>query len=274
MTQPNLDFVGPNPTTGADVVNKLDATTIIGGITPNTETVNTDIATAVTSTYVPYATVSELTTTYSPVPYYQAQDLLNLPLTAVGTVGTTPAQLGITGYYGAASLDSSGHVPAAQFPALGNGYILGPYGPTVTTSGSTNTTPLKIADFEIGAATISFRPFVYMTVLVTGVMAHPIIEVRIANTETTAPTSYASAGTLIARGAARSLYSGLAPIAVNPIPDTTGETPSLFPPTYQVWITAWLFDAASYNNVVGVNSVTLQSGGIASAAAYLLRGST
>lgn len=272
MTQPNLDFVGPNPTTGADVVSKLDATNIIGGITPNTATVNTDIATAVTGTYVPYATVSELTTTYSPIPYYQAQDLLNLPLTSVGTVGTTPAELGTTGYYGAASLDSGGHIPAAQFPALGDGYITGGYGPTTTTSGATNTTPIKIADFEIGAANISFRPLAYITALVTGVMAHPVIEVYIANTATTAPTSYASAGTLIARGAARSLYSGLAPVAVNPIPDTTGETPALFSPTYQVWITAWLFDLASYNNVPGVNSVSLASGGIASAVVHLLRG--
>lgn len=274
MTQPNLNFVGPAPGTGADLVNKVQSTAIIGGITPNTATVSADIATAVSTTYVPYATVSELTTTYEPISYYQTQDLLNLPLTAVGTVGVTPAQLGTTGYYGAASLDSGGHIPAAQFPALGNGYLHGPFGTTATNAGSTNTTPLKIADFEIGAANISFKPLVYMTALVTGVMAHPMIEVYIANTATTAPTSYASAGTLIARGAARSLYSGLAPIAVNPIPDTTAETPSLFSPTYQVWITAWLLDAASYNNVAGVNSVTLATGGIASAAAYLLRGAT
>lgn len=270
MTQPNLDFVGPNPKDGSDVINKLDVTNIIGGITPNQATVNADIISAV-ATYVPYATVSALTTTYSPIPYYKTQDLLNLPLTAVGTA---IAPQGTTGYYGAASLDSGGHIPASQFPALGNGYMRGAFGPTAVVAGSTNTTPFKVADFEIGAANISFKPLVYMTALVSGIMAHPVIEVYIANTATTAPTSYATAGTLIARGAARSLYSGLAPIAVNPIPDTTGETPSLYPPTYQVWITAWLLDGASYNNVPGVNSVTLSNGGIASAAAYLLRGAT
>ena len=272
MTTPNLDYVGPNPITGSDIVNKLDTTNIIGGITPNQATVNADIASIVTSTYEPYSTVSELTTTYSPISYYKTQDLLNLPLTSVGTVSVT--ELGTTGYYGAASLDSSGQIPAAQFPALGDGYLLGPYGATSTASGGTNTTPIKIADVEIGRATKSFSPLAYMTALVTGVMAHPVIEAYIANTASTAPTSYATAGTLIARGAARSLYSGLAPIAVNPLPATVGQTPALLPPTYQVWVTYWLYDAASYNNVAGVTSVTLQSGDIASAGVYLLRGST
>jgi hypothetical protein len=272
MTLPNLDYVGPAPSISNDIVSEGEVTTILGGITPNAETVAADIITAMAG-YVPYATVTELTTTYAPISYYQAQDALNLPLSAVGQVPTIPVELGTTGYYGAASLDSSGHIPAAQFPALGTGYILGPYGPTDVAYGSTNTTPIKIADWALGVANMSFRPLVFMTALVTGVMAKPIIEVYITNTSTTAPTSYASAGTLVARGAARSLYSGLAPVAVGPVPDTTGETSSLLGPTYQIWLSAWLYDAQSYNNVTGVNSVTLESGGIASAPAYLMRGS-
>lgn len=274
MTRPNLNFVGPTPAAAPDVLNQGQTTAIITSAAVNTTTVNNDIAANVTANYVPYATVSNLTTAYAPISYYQSQDLLNLPHSAVGTIGTTPAQLGTTGYYGAASLDSAGHVPAAQLPALGNGYLKGPWGPSHTSYGSTNTVPVKIADWgSIGQAGMSFRPLVYMTVMVTGVMAKPVIEVYITNTASTAPTSYALAGTLVARGSARSLYSGLAPVAVMPMPDTTGETPSLLSPSYNVWLTAWLFDAASYNSATP-NSVTVQGGGIANAAAFLWRGST
>lgn len=271
----NLNYVGPPPAAGLDVLNQSQTTAIIAGATVNTATVNTDIASAVNATYVPYATVANLTTTYSPIPYYQGQDLLNLPLTAIGTIGANPHILGSTGYYGAASLDSAGHIPAAQFPALGSGYVKGPYGPSRTTTGSTSTVPMKIADWgTIGAAGMSFCPLVYMSVLVTGVMAKPVIEVYIANTVSTAPTSYAAAGTLVARGSARSLYSGLASVAVMPVPDTTSESyPTLLPPTYNIWLTAWVYDAMSYNAAT-LNSVSVQAGGIFSAAAYLMRGAT
>lgn len=272
MTLPNLNYVGPGPANGTDILNESATTSIIAAAPVNTETVASAIASAVTTNYVAYSTVTNLITNYALVSYYESQDALNLPLSAVGSAGAT--ELGTTGYYGAASLDSTGHIPGAQFPALGTGYVKGPYGPSATASGSTNTTPIKIADWgTIGQAGMNFRPMVYMTVLTTGVMAKPIVEVYIANTATAAPTSYATAGTLVARGAARSLYSGLAPVAVMPVPDTTGETPSLLSPGYNIWLTAWVYDAMSYNSTA-VASVTVQSGGIASAACYLWRGST
>jgi hypothetical protein len=251
----------------------LATTTIIDAITPNQESVQAQITALVTGTYATLVSVNSLNATFALPSYYEAQDLLNVPNSAQGTIGSTPTELGTSGYYGVASLDATTHIPATQIPALGAGYIMGPFGTTAQSAASTGTTPVKIADWGpsgLQPANVAFKPLTYMTVLVDGVMAHPVIDVFITNA-TTAPTVYGSAGTLIARGEGRSLYNDYAVVNVGPVPDTTGESPTLYPTTYNVWVTAWLYDVESYNS--GIDSVSMQSGGIASAALYLLRGS-
>ena len=97
---------------------------------------------------------------------------------------------------------------------------------------------------------------------VTGVGAHPVIEVRIADSAT-APTYAAS--TLVAMGEGRTIYNDYQAVTVAPVPDTTGQTPTLLPSGYKVWLTAWVYD-------LNAQSVTLTGGNIAVASAFLLRG--
>jgi hypothetical protein len=267
----SLSYVGKAPSVSTDITNRAATTTILQAATPNQSSVQAQITALVTSTYATKTYVDSLNATFALPSYYVAQDLLNVPNAVNGTAGGT--QLGSSGYYGVASLDSGAHIPVAQIPALGAGYLTGPYGTTAQAGGSTGTTPMKIADFApttLRPANVQFKPLVYMTALVNGVMAKPIIDVFITNS-TTAPTGYSTAGTLIARGEGRSLWNDYAALDIIPVPDTTGETPVLYPATYNVWVTAWLYDAESYNSTATA-SVSIQSGGIPSAALYLLRG--
>lgn len=164
---------------------------------------------------------------------------------------------------GVAALDAGGHVPLPNMPVLGAGYIQGPYGTTNIIAATTSATPVRIADFNIGTIALSFQPLVFMQVFVTGLMAHPVIEVRVANSATA--VSYASS-TLVARGQGRSLYNDFAAVTVLPCPSTTGQTPTNLGPNYQVFLSAWMYD-------LNGQSVQITSGSnVAVAAAFLLRG--
>ena len=203
-----------------------------------------------TATYAPKSYVDSQDATFQLPSYVTAQDALNVPLSSVGVPG------------GVATLNSAGDVPLTQLPVLGAGYLLGPYGPTAVATGTTGATPLRIAEWNIGNTSLAFRALVFMSVFVTGVGAHPVVEVRIADSATQ-PT-YA-AGTLVAMGEGRTIYNDYHALIVLPVPDTTGQTPSLLPTGYKIWLTAWVYDLNGL-------SVTLTGGNIAVASAFLLRG--
>lgn len=246
-----LGYVGANPVNPGDITNRLAVTTLTSAFTPNEGTVATQAA-ALAATYAAKTYVDSTHSAYVAPAYYQAQDLLNLPTSSVGIA------------LGAASTDATTKVPLAQMPNVGAAYIQGAWGPTAVAAGTTDATPLKIADWNIGAAGISCRPGVFLLAFVSTLLGQPIIEIRISNS-TTAPTSY-GATTLVAAGVGRYGYNDFHVVAAMNTPDTTGESPSLLSPTYNVWLSAWLYDLTG-------NSVTLNTGGIASAAAYLVRGS-
>lgn len=186
--------------------------------------------------------------------YYQEQDALLVPISSKGQPN------------GVASLDSSSKIPSAQVPALGAGTIKGRYGLTATFTGTANTTPLKIAEFDLGVAGVNFKPLVFMNVLVTALnRGRPRVEVKIG---TTAQTTYASQ-TLVAAGSGRSNYNDVQPVAVKPNPDVTSAmqdgVQTYYGPNTAYILTAWLFETS------GTGQITIAAGQIATAAAYLLR---
>ena len=260
-----LNYVGATPAVSNDILNRLALNATLNAITPNQGSVTTQITnlySGASPTYATKAYVDSQDATFASPSYVSSRDALNLPTTAVGTVAGSP----ITGsYYGAASLDSSGKVPIAQIPNMGVGYLLGPWGPTATFNGTTGATPLRIADWNLGLPPIQFRPWVFLNAFVTAITgAKPIIEIRIANTVT--QPAYAST-TLVSQGEGRYGYTDYHAIACLPVPDTTSETPSLLATSYEIWLSAWLYDLSG-----GTNSVTISAGGIASAPAFLWRG--
>jgi hypothetical protein len=273
------DQLATAPVTPATVQNQLNALVTGSG------------ATYATKTYV-----DGQDTLYQPTPYYITQDSLNLPTAATGlakdwrlfdttwraTYATYVNSLGdprtalpyvswlanqtVTGtpgtLYGAATLDATSRVPLNQTPVAGGGYVRGPWGPTTVATGTTAATPLRIADWNIGVANVQFRPWAFLSAFVTSASGQPVIEIRMSDS-TIAP-AFASM-TPIAQGVGRNLFNDYHAITVIPAPDTTGVTPSLLPTTYNVWMTAWLWD-------LNATSVTISTGGVASGAACLLRG--
>jgi hypothetical protein len=253
--------VGRLPAVATDITNELAVVNVIDTTSPNQASVVAEAASVAAATYATLTYVNTQDATFAEPAYMVAQDLLNLPAAYVGTPSAT--SLGSTAFYGAASLNSSAQVPIAQMPVLGAGYLEGPWGATSTVSGSTSNVPLRIADWDLGEANTSFRPIVFCQMFVSGVMSHPIVEIKIANS-TTAPAY--SAMTLCGQGLGRGLYNDYGTLVTVPAPDTTSESyPTLFAPTYNVWITAWLWDLNSLG-------VTVASGDIVSTAAFLLRG--
>lgn len=259
-----LSYVGKPPAVSNNIANRLGLNNLLAAATPNQTTVASQITNLYSGASPTYATksyVDQQDATFQPPSYYQSRDALNIPNGAKGTKASSP----ITGsYYGVASLDAGTKVPLAQMPNMGAGYFKGPFGTTAVATGTTTSTPLKIADWNLGLQSLQFRPWVYLSAFVQGSAGgQPIIEIRIANS-VTAP-SYA-ASTLIATGEARAYYNDFQAVVAQPAPDTTGESyPALLPTTYQIWMTAWLYDANG-------SSVTINTGGIASAAAFLVRG--
>ena len=256
-----LAYVGKAPSNPGDVINELAVNNLINTTFPNQSSVAAEAASVAAATYATQTYVNNQAATYALPSYLATQDLLNLPAAYVGT--PSPTALGSTSFYGAASLNSSAQVPITQMPVLGTGYIVGPVGATATAAGTTSNVPLRIADWNVGQIGMQFRPMVFMHALVTGLLAHPIIEVKIANS-TTAPAY--SAMTLVAQGLGRSYYNDYAAVAVVPVGDTTGESyPTLLGATYNVWLTAWLWDLNSQNT-------TITTSGLVNTAAFFLRG--
>jgi len=249
-----LEYVGPVPSKPTDLVTGNKLTEILGALTPNRTTVSSQVVSQIDTVYASKALVDETHSTFVTTDYYQAQDKLNLPPGRVGTAD------------GAAGLDASGKVPLTQMPNLGEGYIRGPWGPTTLFTGATDDTPLYIADWQIGEAYMSFRPMLFVLCFISGTMgSQPVIEIWMNDTDTQPNYAVAQAGTLVCRGVGRYGYSDYHTVACWPATDTPGEPPSLMPPSYNVWLSAWLYD---FNK----QGVTIEQGGVTTGAAYLLRG--
>lgn len=252
-----LNYVGKQPSAPTDITNRLATITTLSTATPNETSVQSQIASAIAATYTTKAAVDTLTASFTSTSYFQTQDALNIPLTQKGVAG------------GVATLSASGKVPLTQLPPSGAGYVLGAFGPTATYSGSTGTTPIKIADWQLpDPINWQFRLECYFCAFINSLMGHPIIEIRLANS-TTAPSGYSTAGILVAMGEGRNLYNDYCPVDCIPVPDTTGETSTLLATTYNPWVTAWLYDN---NNSSNTASVSLANGQIANAAVYVIRG--
>lgn len=250
-----LQYVGPAATNPTDLVGRSVLTNMLNSATPS--------RTSVTSSAIDYAAtladkvfVDNQDALYQLPDYYQDQDTLNLALSAKGAAN------------GAVGLDVNGKIPVAQLPVLGTGYLLGPFGPKhadnspAIFAGSTGSTPMKIADWEIGAQSVAtFRPMVFMNVLVsTSAGAQPVIEVRISD----GPAAFASQ-TRVAQGQGRSNFLDRQSIAVLPCPASTGQSGLTAPPTYaSPYLTAWLWCA-------NAQSVTIAGDGVISASMFLLR---
>lgn len=244
-----LLLVGKTPANPTDVVNRLAVTTALNAAVPNRAGVTAQAASTATS-YGAKTYIDTQDAAFQLPSYYTTQDALNVALTSVGQPN------------GVAALDASSKALVAQLPVIGAGYLQGPYGVTATFTGTTSAVPMKIADFNLGAAGVTFHPLVFMACFVTGSGAQPVIEVRIANSTTA--VSYA-AGTLVAKGVGRSFYDDYHAVMVTPSPATTGQSyPTALGPTYNVWLSAWLYDQ---NN----SSVTIASGNVASGAAFYQR---
>lgn len=274
-----LSYVGVAPVAPTDITNQTATNSIIDAITPNQETVGAQVASTVSSTYATLAQVNAINATFESPAYLTAQDLLNVPLTAKGTINEvasvyTPLD-GPSGAYGVATLGSTGRVPAAQFPISGAPYIWGPWGPTVTTSATdVGETPIRIADWHLGTAgtmvNYQFQVWVFFSALVTATMDQPRIEIRIADSATAPVYSTEPTVTpLVAAGNGRYLYNDLHVVNATPAPNILGETPSLLPTDYELWATAWLIGLYSAN---GGGGVSFDDADIATAALYVVRG--
>lgn len=258
-------YVGPPATSATDLVSKGNVDTAYANATVSQTAVAGQVATAVASLASQTSVNNALAAFIQPA-YYQAQDALLVPLANVGvpSVAANPtANPPVTGVTGIASLDGSGKIPLAQVPTLGAGYLQGPYGPTATFSASTTATPIKIADWNIGPAGVSFVPEVFMSLLVKAVnLGRPVVEVWISNSS----FGYGT-GQLLSRGTGRNFWNDPNGMTVNvvPVPSRNSQVGgSGFSPTYTTWITAWLYDQAG-------QGVSVVASNIALAGVYLWR---
>jgi hypothetical protein len=156
---------------------------------------------------------------------------------------------------GVASTDASNYVPVAQLPSMGSGYLIGPFGIGINAAfdGSATTIsngPRKIAEWAIGVNPINFQPLVFMLVNATTSdnLGRTVIEVRISDGPASA---YSTSNPLVSMGTGRSFYTGLQPIIVLPCAPANGRTGSTaYPPTYNTYLTAWLYDAGAGTSTV------------------------
>lgn len=256
-------MVGPPAAVATDLVNKGNVDTDYANAVVSQTAVAGQIGTAVAS-LASQTSVNNALAAFIQPSYYQAQDALLVPLANVGVpsvVANPTANPPVAGVAGIASLDGSGKIPAAQVPTLGAGYLAGAYGPTATFSASATFAPIKIADWNIGAAGVSFVPEVFMSMLVKAVnLGRPVVEVWISN----GPFAYGT-GTLLSRGTGPNFWNDLMTVNVVPVPARNAQVGgSGFSPTYTTWITAWLYDQAG-------QGVSVVASNIAIAGTYLWR---
>lgn len=250
-----LVYVGALPDATTSVTNKLALVNQIAAAPMSLGVVSSELTALTTGGSATYATKSYVDTQdalYQSVAYYQGRDALNVPTSALNAAN------------GVAGLSAGSKVATAQIPNVGAGYLKGFYGATsVVTSGSTGSTPIRVADWNLGVANVQFRPWAYCQAFLLSTLGQPVLELTIANS-TTAP-AYGSM-TMIAQGSGRSHYADYQAVTAVTAPNATGQSPSLLGTSYAVWITAWIYD------LNGSSATSVASGGIAGSAVGLLRG--
>ena len=227
-----LSYVGGAPTTDIDIVNRGQARAVLNSGAINRTTIQSQIN-DYAATRASKAYVDTQDALYALPSYVAAQDALNLPVSVVGQPD------------GVAFLDAgTGTVPLSQMPAMGGGYLLGPYGPTeifgVTAGGS----PTRLANYNIGATGQEFYPMVFGHVLARSAnLGRTVIEARISSGSDT----YANS-TLIAHGMGRTPYGEIQPVTLVPTQHLDPVSPS-----YNTWISLWAYDL-SQSTVVSSDS--------------------
>lgn len=181
---------------------------------------------------------------YSTAAYFAGQDALLVPLSAKGTPN------------GVATLGADGKIPAAQLPALGSGYLRGPWGHVNAYPGTTGQVKLKIADWGTrpGVTAHKCQILAWMSVSIAcSKLARPVVEIRVGGT---GDTTYASQ-VLVARGYGRLYYEDSQVVTVQPCSDTTSRVATTNTQLNQFWLdpnfdarlTAWLYDETSAGQV-------------------------
>lgn len=246
-----LKYVGPPYTTDSntqDVLSKNDVDTEFTNATVSQVSVQAAINTAVAG-YASQNYVNTALNSYAQPNYLTQEEAELIPTSSIAIPG------------GLAPLGVSGTIPNAFVPDLGIGYVLGPFGATTTYGVSAGAVPVKIADWSIGPPGVSFQPMVFMTLLVSASNGgRPVVEVRMS-----AGSAGYTAQTLVARGVGRNNWNDLQAISVVPVPAAPGLTGgSGYAATYNVWLSAWLYDANSEN-------VSIETDSIVNSACFFIR---
>lgn len=238
---------------GVESLIGVETRLLATGITAGTVSDRVEaLATGPSGTKITKASVDALDAAYASASYATTQDALLIPTSARGVAG------------GVATLGADGKVPGAQVPAMGNGTFKGPWGATTVTTGTTGTTPLKIASWNIGVTAMTFRPLVYLQsfILVTG-RGRPVIEVRAGDAS---QTTYASQ-TLVGSGFGRAYFDDYQAITVLPAAPTGTQSNGVQPswgPGVDFRMSAWLY------NGVDEGQVALNSNQLPNACVYLV----
>lgn len=251
---PSLSYVGPEPddTEPKGVQNRSQSETQLNsGVTR--EFVDGRVIT-LADIYASKSYIDTQDGLYADAAYYQDQDALLVPISSKGQPN------------GVASLDSSGKIPSAQVPDKGSGTIKGRYGLTATFTGTTETTPLKIAEIHLGVTGVNFKALAFLTALLSATNGgRPVVELRIGDST---QTTFASQ-TLVADGFGRARWEDLWPVVVRPSPNALNVmqdgVQTYYGPNTDYMLTAWAYE------ITGSGQITIASGGIVSASAWLLR---
>ena len=245
-----LSYVGLDPSVARDVENRINEENALAA--GNSRSYVTGRAHTLAAPYATKAYVDNQDATFESVVYYQNQDQLLTPNAYKGAPS------------GIASLDSSGKIPVAQIPVLGIGILRGPIPVTTTAGGTTDSTPLQIAQWQLGQLALTCQVWVFMAVSIVSAGGRPVVEVRAG---TAAQSTYASQ-TLIAGGHGRTWFNDYQTVEVFPadpnLNDVNGSIQAPYGPNTNLNVTAYAFDDDG-------GHVTTQAGLVVNASLYLVR---
>lgn len=245
---PRLNYVGPDPADGTDVLNRLQGNNLINAA-PISRTASTEAIEAEATLRASKDFIDLADSDYATVEYYEGRDALNVPTASVG------APNGVAGLVG-------GKVPLVQLPVLGSGYLKGPFGPTAVyiVSNVTNT-PVKLATFAIGNQSVAFHALAYATAAIdTTPGGAPVLEMRASN----GAASYGSQ-ILVAQGVGSPMHNGRQVVAVSPSADALGASnPAPWGVNTNIVVDLYVYSTTTTPVVVG-------SASLLSAVVYLMR---
>lgn len=239
-----LQYAGSSSSDDANLATKRAVDTTITNVTPNQTTVQADVAGAIKNKAVK-SDVDKWDLRFAPATEFKTKDeARNVPKNKVDVEGAPCTTTG-------------GLIPAFRFPSLGSGYILGPYGWTVTNANSTNANNYASAVMVASLTTDQipagkkYWPLCFGQVMVmsedTG--GKPVIDIRATNT---------TSGRLLATGEGRSMYIGAQGITALPAADMNTWLDSGY--GYSQTISMWMYDlngrtVSARNSVTGLPAI-------------------